>query len=205
MRRTKEDAASTREQLLKVSLQVFRAKGYVATTLEEIARAAGTTRGALYWHFDSKADLFNTVIREQYSRASVSLGHVYTAGGTALEMLRRILVSWLSYAEEDSDFRTMLELIMFHTEIHPEMAEGMQEKMHYNDLTVKQFADMIQRGIASGEVRPDVNPEVAAIAAIGSIHGITNLWLLNQQAFSLKAHAGEMIDIFMRGIAQNGQ
>ncbi|MGZ9164459.1 MAG: TetR family transcriptional regulator, partial [Anaerolineales bacterium] len=64
MRRTKEEAAVTRATLLKTALSVFSAKGYAAATLDDVATAAKVTRGAIYWHFKSKADLYNTLTQE---------------------------------------------------------------------------------------------------------------------------------------------
>ncbi len=49
MRRTKEEAAITREHLLEAALLCFRTKGYASTTLDDIARQAGATRGAIHW------------------------------------------------------------------------------------------------------------------------------------------------------------
>ena len=48
MRRTKEEAAVTRARLLEAALAIFHAKGYAATTLDDIARQAGITRGAIH-------------------------------------------------------------------------------------------------------------------------------------------------------------
>ena len=73
MRRTKEEAAITREQLLSKALRVFSKMGYAATTLEDIAREAEVTRGAIYWHFGSKAELYNTLIREYSDRGASPL------------------------------------------------------------------------------------------------------------------------------------
>src|SRR5215470_17326691 len=87
MRRTKEDAALTRENLLDAALASFHAKGYLATTLDDIARRAGITRGAIAWHFGSKAELLNAVIRERYVRASTRMLEVAAQGGTPLQVL----------------------------------------------------------------------------------------------------------------------
>ncbi len=57
MRKTKEEAAETRQALLRAALAVFSRQGYAATRLEDVAHEAGVTRGAIYWHFKSKADL----------------------------------------------------------------------------------------------------------------------------------------------------
>jgi AcrR family transcriptional regulator len=203
MRRTKVAAALTREQLLQAALQIFRERGYNATTLEEIARRAGTTRGAIQWHFGSKADLFNTLVREQYQRAALRLKELASGGGSPLQTLRLLLVRWLCYAEEDPDFRTMLELTTLHTEIVPELAEGMQEKTQGIRDTVARFAELIRQGMAAGEVRTDIDVQAAATMALGIIYGVTTQWLIDPGAFSLKERAEEMVAIFIRGIARS--
>jgi len=62
VRRSKEDALATRNSLLDAAERVFLAQGVAGTSLNDIALAAGTTRGAIYWHFKDKADLFNAMM-----------------------------------------------------------------------------------------------------------------------------------------------
>lgn len=62
MRRTKEQTAETREALLDAAEQVFFNRGVSCATLEEIAREAGMTRGALYWHFANKEALYAAML-----------------------------------------------------------------------------------------------------------------------------------------------
>ena len=62
VRRTKQDAEITRNQLLDAAENVFNEKGVARTSLAEIASAAGVTRGAIYWHFKNKADLFHAML-----------------------------------------------------------------------------------------------------------------------------------------------
>ena len=57
-RRTKEDAAATRQQILDSAERVFAAKGVAHSTMADIAADAGVSRGAVYWHFDSKNAVF---------------------------------------------------------------------------------------------------------------------------------------------------
>ena len=61
-RRTKEDAQKTREQLLDAAETVFHRKGVSKTSLNDIAEEAGLTRGALYWHFKNKHDVFEAML-----------------------------------------------------------------------------------------------------------------------------------------------
>ena len=62
VRRSKEDALATRNSLLDAAERVFLAQGVAGTSLNDIAVEAGTTRGAIYWHFRDKADLFNAMM-----------------------------------------------------------------------------------------------------------------------------------------------
>ena len=62
VRRTKTEALATRNSLLDAAEQLFQARGVSRTSLNDIATAAGTTRGAIYWHFKDKADLFNAMM-----------------------------------------------------------------------------------------------------------------------------------------------
>ncbi|ODC04691.1 hypothetical protein BFW38_15305 [Terasakiispira papahanaumokuakeensis] len=61
-RRTKAEAARTREALLDAAEALFFERGVNNTSLEQVARHAGLTRGALYWHFRNKADLFRAIL-----------------------------------------------------------------------------------------------------------------------------------------------
>lgn len=201
MRRTKEEAAATRARLLDAALESFHTRGYTATTLDDIAHQAGTTRGAIQWHFGSKAELYNTLLRESYQEAGQVFRDIYAIGGTPLQTLRLLLIKWLSYTEENAKFRTILELMVLKTEVSPELDSGLEEKKQGNQMTINQFADLIRQGIQIGEIRSDVHPEVAALTALGLVNGLTTLWVFDPTAFSLRNSAEETVEIFLRGIA----
>ena len=60
-RKTKQEAQETRQHILDVALRIFSQQGVSSTSLGEIAKAAGVTRGAIYWHFKDKSDLFSEI------------------------------------------------------------------------------------------------------------------------------------------------
>src|SRR5882762_9858960 len=101
-RKTKEEAAGTRERLLDAAERVFRERGVTHTTLAEIAAAAGHTRGAVYWHFNDKADLFAAMCE----RATLPLDTMLadSMGETTddpLGTLRSIMIGTLQYLATD--------------------------------------------------------------------------------------------------------
>lgn len=61
MRRSKQDAEQTKQQLIAAACEVFYREGVARATLEQIAREAGVTRGALYWHFDNKVAILDAL------------------------------------------------------------------------------------------------------------------------------------------------
>lgn len=73
-RKTKEEAEKTRQLLMATGLRLFATKGFGETSVEEIARAAGLSKGAVYWHFDSKSALLRGILegRRNSFRARVS-------------------------------------------------------------------------------------------------------------------------------------
>ena len=62
VRRTKDEALETRNRILDAAERVFGERGVSRTSLEDVATAAGVTRGAIYWHFNDKSDLFTAMV-----------------------------------------------------------------------------------------------------------------------------------------------
>ena len=64
MKRCKQDAEKTKSQLIDAACEVFYREGVARATLEQIAREAGVTRGALYWHFNNKVDILDALFQD---------------------------------------------------------------------------------------------------------------------------------------------
>lgn len=201
VRKTKAEAAATRQALLDAALIVFSQKGYVAARLEDVAEQAGVSRGAIYWHFHSKAELYNTMVSEIWSRAGAVVERAIAGGGTFIEVTRRIMIRLLEYLEEDATYRAVAELTTFRTEYTPELEEGMELKRQVVREVHKEMQKGFQAGIDAGEVRADLNPTTAALAMLSYLQGISLVWLIDQEAFSLRERAPALVEVFLRGIA----
>jgi len=200
MRRTKEEAAVTRETLLKTALSVFSANGYSATTLEDIAREAGLTRGAIYWHFGSKAELYNTLLQQFSARGAIIAEQAIAEGGSVLEVLRRVFVRQMVLVEEDEEVRAVVELALFKMELSPELESGRQQQIRSGKQLIAQIADAVQQGIERGELRADLDAADIARAFLAFQNGAIQLWLVAPEAFSLKASAEAFAGIFIAGV-----
>lgn len=200
MRRTKEEAAVTREQLLKKALAVFSKKGYATTTLEDIASEAEVTRGAIYHHFGGKAELYNTLVREYTNRGNVIMQQAVSEGGTLLDILRRVFVRQLQAVEEDQEMRALMELYQFKTGLAPELEEGHQQQIESVIGLVEMLADIMQQGMKAGLLRSDVDPKEMARAYLAFQNGLITLWLIAPSQFSLKASVETFAEILLAGI-----
>ena len=93
MRRTKEDAELTRQAVLEAAITEFSRSGYAATRLEDIAKTANVTRGAVYHHFSGgKAELFAHIIDQATQTGTQAIDRAIQEGGPFLDILHRILV-----------------------------------------------------------------------------------------------------------------
>lgn len=200
MRRTKEEAARTRQDILKSALIVFGEKGYSAATLKQIAAEAGVTRGAIYWHFNNKAELYNTLI-ESYSARGATIGEQAIAdGGSFVDILRRIFVRQLQAVEEDPDLRAIMEIHLFKTGLDPELQTAHLQQIQSGQALLEGINDAMRMGIAAGELRADIGPMEMARAFLALQNGLIYLWLLTPDSFSLRESAESMAEILVGGV-----
>ena len=198
-RRTKQEADMTRESLLVAARSVFSRQGFATTTLEEIAHEAGVTRGAIYWHFGSKVELYLALL-DQYSTYS---NDIVTAaalqGGSLVEVFRRIFIRLCEAVETDKALREVMELSLFKTERTPELVAALQARQKSDQALVKSIADAVQGGMQSGEMRSDLEAQDIARAFLAFQNGLIYMWLQNPNVFSLREIAPAMAEIFLNG------
>lgn len=200
MKRTKEEAAITRATLLKTALSVFSAKGYAAATLDDVAKVARVTRGAIYWHFKSKADLYNTLVSEFSARGTVVVQQAVAEGGTLIEILRRIFVRVCTLIEQDKEIRAVMELTLFKTGLDPDLQAGRKKQIEAGNALLKGITEAMSQGVAQGVLRNDIDPADMARAFIAFENGAIQLWLLSPRSFSLKNSAEAFADILVAGL-----
>jgi len=204
MRKTKEEAAITRESLLQAALAVFSRKGYTAATMEDVARQAGVTRGAIYWHFGSKAELYTALLSEYSARGGEIVQAAAAEGGSLVEILRRVFIRLLEAVESDAALRAVMDISLFKTERTPELAAAQHQQMENSHILLAGIAETMHQGIAAGALRSDLDPAEMARAFIAFQNGVMHLWLWDPAAFSLKDSAPRLAEIYLRGILPQG-
>ena len=98
MKRTREEAEATKEALVAAALTVFSRQGYGGSRLEDVAAEAGVTRGAIYHHFTSKADLYAALVADASERLQPVIEEALEGGPTPLAAIRRYCLDVLLLA-----------------------------------------------------------------------------------------------------------
>jgi len=207
MRRTRGEAEKTRKAILKASLKVFSTKGYARARLEEVAREAGVTRGAIYWHFSNKADLYASAVMESVGGYQERLKEILLSDLSPLPKVRTLMKEWLVTLEKDEAYRTIVEMALTKTEFDDQVMEGVRDWFGFVDRVQEAIVDLIRQGIEAGEIDSQVDPELAALALIAYLNGIEETWFIQsmsngQSRFSPARMAEDFIEVILRGIAK---
>lgn len=200
MRRTKEEAQVTRENLLSAALEVFSQFGYSAARLEDIAEAAGVTRGAIYHHFGSKEELYIALVTERSAEVNRLAEAILTQGGSPIEIIRRLLLDLMQYAAENEEYRALLELATSKVELTEGLESLQQDTIAGRRQLAAYLQDLLSQGIQAGEVRANLEVGPAAWALVGFMNGVGLMWIQDPTAFSLGKQREALVDTFLNGI-----
>ena len=200
-RRTKEEAEGTRTRIVDAAERVFRDKGVAHASLEDVAAAARVTRGAIYWHFRDKAELFEAMMRRVELPAQALMERAGATGADPLEILRASACEVLLRAARDAQVRRVFE-IAFHKCEYVGDAAGIRSRQLENQseclATIeKGIRDCIRKGL----LPRSIDPKLAAHGAMAYVSGILYQWILNPASFSLERHARTLVDTYFNGLA----
>lgn len=200
MRRTKDEADITRQNILSAALQVFSRKGYSATRVEDIAKTANVTTGAIYHHFSGKSDLYVALIEKNSTKINLVAKQVVDEGGTPATILRRLLVLLFEFIEQDEEYKAVVELFLNQTKISSELAVISEQVLESRRLLAENFSGLIREGIELGEFKASVPPDDAALALVGFMNGMGLIWVQDPEFFSISDRAQSLVDSFLSGI-----
>lgn len=200
-RRTKEDAQATRTSLLDAAEYLFQAKGVSRTSLNDIAVAAGTTRGAIYWHFKDKADLFNAMIERVTLPMEAALQRAGAVDGAdALVQLRAAILHALHRTATDAQTRRVFEVATQKVEYADDLSAVRGRHITVRNDCVAQMEHGLLSAAAARGVALAIPPAEAARGLHALVDGLIQNWLLDPQSFELEPTGRFSIDAYLAGL-----
>ncbi|WP_320720688.1 acrEF/envCD operon transcriptional regulator [Enterobacter sp. 296B2] len=193
-RKKKEEAQQTRQQLIEAAIGQFATRGVASTTLTDIADAAKVTRGAVYWHFNSKAEIFNAIWEQQLPLRDIIRDRLsFSESDDPLLMLREQFITALQYIAHEPRQCALLQILYHKCEFTSDMISEneIRKRIWFNyDFLRVTLENCISQNIISSQV----NVELTMIVFHGFFSGIIKNWLMNTDSFNLYQQAPALVD-----------
>ena len=179
-RRTKEDAQKTRARILASALSLFSKKGYEHTTFTDIAARLKMTKGAVYWHFDSKEKLLVTLVDEMLTRFRRQITELLPSGGDfgALTFPAMADVMVRNAAQVVGDAKGTAFFLLVHEQIKwsdASMASVRDDILHNARFGPwSAFRKAVENDIAAGRAKADADPVQVATVCMATWDGLVH-------------------------------
>lgn len=203
VRRTKEEAQVTRSTIMATALDLFCQQGLATTSLTDIARAAGVTRGAIYWHFKDKEELFFSL----WDEMCAPLSHLMLASidvdepdplGKFQSFLIEVLRTVAACPAHQQMFRIMFKLLASDGELGPIRDRVRQEIEGHAQNT----RSSLQNAVNHGQLPATLPIERAAVLLHCCMDGLILNWLNRHELFDLEREAEPMIQAMFCAMRQ---
>ena len=203
-RNTKEKAQETRERILDAAEDVFYDKGVSNTSLNDVAQAAGVTRGAIYWHFKNKSDLFDAMCRRvRDPMISMIEGMADRTTADPLGQLRTGCAFVMQQVVENPHYRKVLTILFHKCEFldanDPILIFQKNWLVHGID-TVK---NVLENAKEKKQLPSDLDIHTASILLHITFDGLLNSWLFMPDSFDLIDAAARINETVLDSIQTN--
>jgi len=199
-RRTKEEAQATRDRLIDAAEHLFQSRGVSRTSLQQIAEQAGATRGAVYWHFKDKADLFNAMMERVTLPMENAIRIPDVPGDDPLAFVEAGIVGALRLVTTDPQVRRVFEVATHKVEYTDEMASVQRRHLETRDACVADFELALKLAARRARIKPALPAALAAQGLHALISGLIQNWLLDPEAFALVSAGRRTFNVYLAGL-----
>jgi AcrR family transcriptional regulator len=153
---------------MSAAIDSFARLGYQGTSIDRIARDAGVTKGAVYYHFRDKEELLFEAVKDRIGGFEQQVLEEVTPARDALENLRHVVDACFFHATVSNHRRFIITLMIEALDTNPRLSAEFRNILR----RMRAFlAGVVRRGQQRGALRHDVTPETAAAAIMGGIIG----------------------------------
>ena len=188
-RKTKAEAALTRHRIVECARQVFSRDGVTNTSLEQVAKEAGVTRGAVYWHFRNKADLFMAVRLDTGSLLRLS----QEKGEDPLHRLELFLLEAIRRLRDEDKVRETYEVMLWRCEYVGEFTSVRDDLMAAGRNFIDEVTALYGEAKEAGLTDPRLDPALASVETFCLYAGILKSWLAAPADGFIRTKAEAMI------------
>lgn len=156
---------NSHQEIVSAAVRLFMRKGYNTTSVDEIAEAAGLTKGGLYYYIEKKEDLLTAIHDEFMDALFAKLNGVIKADAEP----RDNLFSWIrAQTEIVKDYKPHIKI--FITEIDHYPRDTFERMVEKRDLAQAMFNSIVVAGIEAKQIREDIDPKIISFLVFGMIN-----------------------------------
>ena len=191
------DKAATRERIMQAAMAVFAERGYQATSVDDIARRAGSSKGGVYFHFANKQSIFEALINELVSQLE---GSVRLAIAQSHGALARVDAALSTVIHTFSTRRALTHLLLVE-------ANGLghpfdQDLRVAREIFLSVIESYLTQAIAEGAIVP-LDTRVGACVWLGAINEVVLQWLFAEDPLPLEASLSALRSMLLHSIGVN--
>ena len=185
-----------KEQILDAALHAIVQNGYHQSRMDDIVSTSGLSKGAIYWYYKSKKDMYLDLVNHWVIRYSNSLLKLPQEDISSGEQLKNLFETFFKQFEKDPIvFKALLEfwsLAGRDTDFKIKLEKVTQNFIHY-------IESIIKKGVESGEFK-QVNPNIAAMSIMVVIEGISWFTLFEKNSVSAKEYTDTVFEFILSGL-----
>jgi len=170
-RRNKMEAEETRDNILNAALDVIYEKGYARSTFVDIAERINLTKGAVYWHFKSKPDMFLALGRQMEDKIENTLQSVFDKSNT-LNDLKQMLLKMILFIAEEQQLRKYYTIVFYRMEWTKELLSIKLFFDHQDELMLDWIMEILHHAQTKNEISGKKNIHYFSRALIALVNGL---------------------------------
>jgi len=187
-----------RSEILTTAVKIFASKGFYTTTMAEISDASGFAIGTLYQFFESKENLYTTMICEKLDMMYSGIREKVDGAEHAIDKIETLIKAYFNYVENNIDFCNLF--IRGEGTVPSEEKTQLREKVIKDYLNHMDFIQGIMRlGMDTAYLRV-CDPRIMAFSLFGVIRAHIVGWMLKNHDYPLSDKVECVLKIFLRGV-----
>ena len=189
---------ATKRKILEAAAKCFSEGGYAKTTMDRIAEEAGVSKGALYWHFKSKEELFVELKQRSIANVRKQFEKLFSQKKPFDAKLRGAIGLYLSsLVPENREVARLNAEFLAEAPKIPKLNDMLKDQY---EMFRGLFASTIEEAIEKGELRGDIDPEIVSMILLAVLDGLELHWAILELDFDWEKVEENLLDILMKGM-----
>jgi AcrR family transcriptional regulator len=204
--RRKKEKENRKNTILKTARKLFFEKGFKAVTVDKIAAAAEISKGTIYLYFDSKEEIYVQILITDNIDFHTRVSSIFQKDASAAELLLEFGRLYVDFFLFDKELFRIFMAFMIKADQTTLTDEQSSNLMRTANDNIQLIAEILQKGVDSGEFSPDINVRQGQNAIWGLLNGIISLYLFTgmpaERPKKIHTMVKDSLNIFMKGLKE---